>query len=141
MATNGRAKRIRRHTDLEVFQTAFTAAMQIFALTKRVPTEERYSLTDQVRRASRSVCSNTAEAWRKRRYPAAFVSKLSDAESEAAETQVWIEFALQSGYLEAPEAAALDAQCDTLLRQITGMINHADSWCTPIVKARARRTL
>jgi four helix bundle protein len=79
--------RIQSHEDLEVYQLAFATAMQIFQLSKRFPVEERYSLTDQVRRSSRSICANLAEAWRKRRYRAAFLAKLSDSEAEAAETQ------------------------------------------------------
>ena len=82
------AKSISNHRQLEVYQRAFAAAMELFALSKSFPVEERFSLTDQVRRSSRSVCANLAEAWRKRRYEAAFISKLSDAEAEAAETQV-----------------------------------------------------
>jgi len=85
--------RIQSHEELEVYGLAFKAAMQIFELSKRFPREEVYSLTDQIRRSSRSVCSNLAEAWRKRRYEAAFVSKLNDAESEAGETQTWVRFA------------------------------------------------
>jgi four helix bundle protein len=84
---------------LDVYRKAFDAAMRIFELSKSFPKEEKYSLTDQVRRASRSVCGYLAEAWRKRRYEAAFVSKLSDSEAEAAETQVWLEFAVKCGYL------------------------------------------
>lgn len=84
------AQRIRSHQELEVYQLAFGSAMQIFGLSKHFPREKTYALTDQVRRSSRSVCANLAEAWRKRRYPAAFVSKLSDAEAEAAETQTWL---------------------------------------------------
>jgi four helix bundle protein len=74
------------HRDLEVYQRAFKAAMEIFEISRSIPPEERYSLTDQIRRSSRSTCSSIAEAWRKRRYQAAFISKLSDAEGEAAET-------------------------------------------------------
>ncbi len=81
---------IRRHTELRVYTRAFDGAKQVFELSKGFPREERYSLTDQIRRSSRSVCANIAEAWRKRRYEAAFVSKLSDSEAEAAETQTWI---------------------------------------------------
>ena len=87
--------KIREHTELEVYQKGFDAAMSIFEMSKKFPKEETYSLTDQIRRSSRSVCANLAEAWRKRRYKAAFIAKLSDAESEAAETQVWLEFATQ----------------------------------------------
>ena len=83
--------KIHQHTDLEVYKKAFDAAMLIFEMSKKFPKEETYSLTDQIRRSSRSVCANLAEAWRKRRYKAAFIAKLSDAESEAAETQVWLE--------------------------------------------------
>jgi four helix bundle protein len=80
--------KIQEHTDLEVYRKAFDAALLIFTVSKEFPKEEIYSLTDQIRRSSRSVCANLAEAWRKRRYKAAFLAKLSDAESEAAETQV-----------------------------------------------------
>ena len=79
--------KIQQHTELEVYKKAFDAAMLIFQESKSFPKEETYSLTDQIRRSSRSVCANLAEAWRKRRYKAAFIAKLSDAESEAAETQ------------------------------------------------------
>jgi four helix bundle protein len=91
--------KIQKHTDLEVYKKAFTVAMEVFQASKSFPKEETYSLTDQIRRSSRSVCANLAEAWRKRRYEAAFIAKLSDAESEAAETQVWTEFAVKCGYL------------------------------------------
>ncbi len=82
---------IRHFRELRVYQNAMEAAMQVFELTKAFPVEEKYSMTDQMRRSSRSVCANLAEAWRKRRYKNAFVAKLSDAESEACETQVWVE--------------------------------------------------
>ncbi len=93
------AHKIRVHRELEVYRQAFEAAMQIYELSRSFPREEVYSLTDQIRRSSRSVCANLAEAWRKRRYAAAFTSKLSDVESESAETQVWLEFAVKCGYL------------------------------------------
>jgi four helix bundle protein len=92
--------KIKRHQDLEVYKKAFSAAMEIFEISKKFPKEETYSLTDQIRRSSRSVCSNTAEAWRKRRYEAAFVSKLNDAEGEAAKTQTWLEFSVRCSYIE-----------------------------------------
>jgi four helix bundle protein len=82
-----------------VYQLAFDSAVRIYEITKRFPVEERYSLTDQIRRSSRSVCANIAEAWRRRRYPKSFVNKLSDADGEAAETIVWLDFALQFGHL------------------------------------------
>ena len=95
---------IASYKELRVYQKAMTAAMRIFELTKHFPVEERYSLTDQIRRASRSVCSNIGEAWRKRRYPAHFVSKLSDSEGEAEETRVWLEFSWRCGYMSKNDA-------------------------------------
>src|SRR5688572_7469304 len=97
------------HRDLHVYESAFGAARRVFELSERFPKEEVYSLTDQIRRSSRSVCANLAEAWRKRRYEAAFVSKLSDAETEAAEIQVWLEFAVDCGYVDAEQARDLYA--------------------------------
>jgi four helix bundle protein len=79
--------------ELEVYRMAFDAAMKIFEITKGFPNEEKYSLVDQIRRSSRSVCSNIAESWRKRKYEAVFKNKLTDAEQEASETQSWLEFA------------------------------------------------
>jgi four helix bundle protein len=94
-----RKRLVKKHTDLEVYQRGFAAAMRIFHLSKKFPKEEMYSLTDQVRKSSRSVCSGISEAWRKRRYEAAFISKLGESEAEAAETQTWIQFAVGCGYL------------------------------------------
>ena len=124
-------QKIRSHRDLDVYRRGFALAMQIFQLSKSFPKEEFYSLTDQGRRSSRSVCANIAEAWRKRRYEAAFVSKLSDAETEAAETQVWLEFALNCGYLDNDTFAKLDAGYESLLVSLVHMINHASSWTLP----------
>src|SRR5256714_6637968 len=92
-------KPIRHFRALDVYQNALTTGLRVFELSRKFPAEERYALTDQIRRSSRSVCANIAEAWRKRRYAAAFISKLSDSETEAAETQVHIEFALYHGYV------------------------------------------
>jgi four helix bundle protein len=115
--------------ELRVWQNAMDVAMTIFELSKRFPPEERYSLTDQARRASRSVASNTAEAWRKRRYVAAFVSKLNDAEGEAAETQTCIEVGRRCGYIPDSTASELDLQCEAILAQLATMIRDANSWC------------
>src|SRR5271163_1355277 len=101
------SQKIQSHRDLQVYQRAIAVAMALFELSKSFPKEETYSLTDQIRRSSRSVCANLAEAWRKRRYQAAFISKLSDSESEAAETQVWIEFAVKCGYVDRDRAKTL----------------------------------
>ena len=122
------AKKITTHNELEVYRKAFDTAMKIFELSKSFPKEETYSLTDQVRRSSRSVCANLAEAWRKRRYEAHFISKLSDAESEAAETQVWLEFAVKCSYMKREEGTVLYRAYDEILRTIVGMINHPETW-------------
>jgi four helix bundle protein len=104
------------------------AAMIVFELTKRFPAGERYSLTDQFRKASRSVAANIAEAWRKRRYPAAFVSKLNDAEGEGSETQTWIEFARRCGYVKQSDAVDLDRRYDLILGQLVTMIEKPEVW-------------
>ena len=124
-------KKVKTHCDLEVYRKALDAAMRIFELSRRFPKEETYSLTDQIRRCSRSVCANLAEAWRKRRYEAAFVSKLSDSETEAAETQVWLEFAVKCGYLNRDEGKQLYVTYDEIIATIVGMINHPETWVIP----------
>ena len=121
-------KLIREHTELEVYKKAFSAAMRLFEVTKEFPKEERYSLTSQVRRSSRSVCANIAEAWRKRRYEASFVSKLSDSDAEAAETQVWIQFSVECEYLDRDTAALLYREYDAILGMLVQMIHHSDKW-------------
>lgn len=120
--------KIRSHRDLEAYQLAFYSAMKIFEASRNFPVEERYSLTDQIRRSSRSVCTNIAEAWRKRRYSAAFVSKLSDAEGEAAETQVWLEFCVRCGYLNRDNGAKLYQTYNRILGKLVRMIKSPDKW-------------
>ena len=95
-----KAERIKSVRDLVVYKKAFDTAMEIFELSKSFPKEEIYSLTDQIRRSSRSVCTSLSEGWRKRRYKAVFVNKLSDSGQEAAETQTWLEFSLACKYIE-----------------------------------------
>lgn len=92
---------IKSFKELAVYQKAFEQAMRIFEITKSFPKEEQYALTDQIRRSSRSVYTNIGESWRKRRYPAHFVSKLTDADGEATETLVWLDFSLSCRYLDA----------------------------------------
>lgn len=123
-----RRELIKSHTDLEVYQMAFDAAMQIFELSKKFPIEERYSLTDQIRRSSRSICANLAEAWRKRRYEAAFISKLSDSEAEAAETQTWINFALKCNYLNPEIGRELYQTYNQILGKLVNLINNSSAW-------------
>lgn len=123
--------RARSHRDLEVYRKAFAASMKIFHLSKQFPKEEIYSLTDQIRRSSRSVCSNLAEEWRKRRYEGSFVSKISYADAEAAETQVWLEFAKECGYLDSTAMEELYAGYDAMLGTFVGMMTHTSSWTLP----------
>jgi len=133
------AEKITSHRELDVYRRAFDTAMQIFEVSKRFPKEETYSLTDQIRRSSRSVCANLAEAWRKRRYEAAFIAKISDSETEAAETQVWLQFAVRCGYLSPEAGEQLDAVYEKILGTLVGMINHADSWILPSAKSNGKR--
>ena len=127
-------EKINSYKDLRVYQKAMDLAMEIFQLTKSFPKEEKYSLVDQIRRSSRSVCTNIAEAWRKRRYKAAFIAKLSDAETEACETQVWLEFSLRCEYLNPEKAKLLDEEYNQVLAQIVLMIDGADKW---LIKPRS----
>jgi len=122
------AQKIVNHRDLDVYQRAFESAMTIFRLSQSFPKEEIYALTDQIRRSSRSVCANLAEAWRRRRYEKAFIDKLSVAESEAAETQVWLEFSVECDYLQREDARELYKSYAAIIATIVGMINHPDTW-------------
>ena len=119
---------VRKHQDLAIYKMSFSAAMEIFELSKKFPFEERFSLTDQMRRSSRSVCANMAEAWRKRRYQAAFIAKLSDCEAEAAETQTWIEFAVKCGYMDTEAGRKLYGKYNQILSGIVTMIKDSSSW-------------
>jgi len=121
-------ERITRHGELHVYQRAFELSMKLFRLSQSFPVDERYSLTDQMRRSSRSVCANLAEAWRKRRYKAAFVSKLSDSEAEAAETQAWIQFAVECEYTSSEVARTLYQEYDETLAMIVAMIHNPEKW-------------
>ncbi len=120
--------KIRSHKELDVFKMAFEASMKIYELSKTFPKEEKYSLTDQIRRSSRSVCSNLAEAFRKRRYPKAFVSKLSDSEGEAAETQVWLDYSLKCKYLETEIYNDLYQTYDHIIGKLVNMSLHPEKW-------------
>lgn len=119
---------INNHEDLEVYQIAFDAAMTIFLISKDFPREEKYSLTDQIRRSSRSVCANLAEAWRRRRYKGSFLLRLNDAEAEAAESQVWLKFAVKCEYLDIETGRKIYSQYNQILGMIVTMTNNADRW-------------
>ena len=123
------ANKIETVRDLEVYKAAFAAAMEIFQLSKRFPPDEKFSLTDQIRRSSRSICSNLAEAWRKRRYRAVFVNKLSDAMQEASETQTWLDFCLACGYINNETFDRLDSEYEKILAMLNSMEMKADKFC------------
>jgi len=120
--------KIRTHKDLDVYQMSFDTAMEIFEISKNFPNDEKFSLTDQIRRSSRSVSTNIAEAFRKRRYPKAFIAKLSDTEGEAAETQVWLDFALACKYISEEIHEPLYIKCDQIIGKIVNMIIKPENW-------------
>ena len=120
--------KIATHKDLRVYQAAFLAAMEIYRLSKSFPIEEKFSLTDQIRRSSRSVCAKLAEAFRKRRYPKNFVSKLSDCEAEAAETHAWLDFALACDYITIEDYEKLYKEYDMILGMLVKMIVEPEKW-------------
>ena len=120
--------KIRTHEDLQVFQLAFSASMQIFEISKEFPKEEKYSLTDQIRRSSRSVCANLAEAFRKRRYPKYFVSKLMDCEGEASETQVWLLYAFRCNYINQEVKDELFEKYNAILGKLVIMGQQPEKW-------------
>ena len=127
---------IKSFRELTVYQKAFEQAMRIFEITKRFPREEQYSLTDQMRRASRSVCTNIGEAWRKRRYVAHFVSKLTDADAAATETMIWLDFSLSCGYLDAKVHTDLSNAYDEIGKMLGSMISTPEKFCFPDRKVR-----
>lgn len=115
--------------ELEVYQAAFALQQEIFRVSKAFPKEETYSLTDQIRRASRSIGANLSEAWAKRRYPAHFLSKLTDSDGELQETNHWLATAESCGYLTSQEAAYLHENAATVGRQLGSMMNCHESFC------------
>ena len=130
LATLAEIKKINPEVEVIILSghASMDAAMEIFEMTKAFPAEERYSMTDQIRRSSRSVAANIAEAWRKRRYPAAFVSKLNDADSEAAETQTWLEFAFRCRYCSPDRCEALTSDYERICAQLIVMIDNPKDW-------------
>jgi four helix bundle protein len=116
------------YRDLIVYQKAFALAMKIFHLTKKFPKEETYSLVDQIRRSSRSVCSCIAEAYRKRKYQGYFVNKVSDADGENSETLVWLEFALASGYIALEEQQELELSAEEVGRMLNSMLENPEKF-------------
>ena len=123
--------KIVRHQDLIVYKKAVDAAMKVFQATKTFPKEEKFSLTDQIRRSSRSVCANLAEAWRRRRYEASFISNLNDSEGEAAETQTWVEFAVRCKYLDRESGRDLFKAYDEITAMLLSIANNSQRWVMP----------
>lgn len=119
---------VKVHNDLIVYQKAFSAAMEIFHISKKFPSEEKYALTDQIRKSSRSVNANITEAWRKRRYEKSFVNKLNDADGEAAETQNWLDFAFACEYIDKETYLDLYKKYDEVLAIIVSMTINSKKW-------------
>ena len=122
-------RRVGSVRELNVYKKSFDTAMKIFEISKQFPIEERYSLTDQIRRSSRSVCANLSEAWRKRKYKAAFINKLTDCEQEAAETQTWLEFALKCNYIDSKTFHDLDEKCEHIFAMLITMERKCEEFC------------
>jgi four helix bundle protein len=119
----------RGYRDLKVYQPAYELALDLHELTKQFPKEERYSLTDQMRRSSRSIPGNIAEAWKKRRYPKSFISKLIDCAGEAGETEVWLDFSMDFGYMKADDHHRFIEKYDEVNRTLYGMIDKPEKFC------------
>ena len=119
---------VKHFRELDAYQNALNLAMRVFDLTKQWPSEERFNLTDQIRRSSRSVCTNLAEAWRKRRYKPAFIAKLNDSETEAAETQVSAELAMRCRYWDGNTFREIDSGYEKVLGQIVKMASQPEKW-------------
>ena len=119
---------INSHRELKVYKLAFDNAMRIYQLSKTFPKEELYSLTDQIRRSSRSVCSNIAEAFRRRKYPKSFSSKLNESEAEAAETQNWLNFASECKYISVESSKDIDKEYENILGMLVNMQKHPEKW-------------
>ena len=121
---NRETKRINSAKDLRVYRKAYALAMEIFNISKQWPSEEKFSLTDQIRRSSRSVCANLREAWAKRRYQAHFVSKLTDSDGENSETDTWLDFAKDCGYIRVEDHGRLTADGKEIGAMLGAMLNN-----------------
>ena len=128
------AQKIQYHWQLEVYQLSVEAAMEIYELSTAFPKEETYSLTDQIRRASRSISGQIAEGWRRRKYEAVFVNKINEAEGEAAETQVWLEYTVKCGYISREDGTRLHKKYDDILGKLINMGNNPEKW---VLRSRA----
>ena len=121
-------EKIRTHRELNVYKIAFSKAMDIYKITLKFPREEVYSLTDQIRRSSRSVCANISEAFRRRKYPKSFSNKLNESEAEAGDTQNWLDFSLACGYISKEIHMKLDKEYDNIIGMLVNMQNYPEKW-------------
>ncbi|MBN1927311.1 MAG: four helix bundle protein [Prolixibacteraceae bacterium] len=121
-------EKFKSHRNPKVYQVAFETAMEIYNLSKKFPKEETYSLTDQIRRSSRSVCANISEAFRRRKYPKSFSNKLNESEAEAAETQNWLDFSLACNYISKEQYSSLDLQYENILGMLVNMQKSPEKW-------------
>ncbi|MGR3220679.1 MAG: four helix bundle protein [Candidatus Anammoxibacter sp.] len=124
------AKAYRGYRDLKSYQLSYQLALEIHEITKKFPNEEKFSLVDQIRRSSRSVPANIAEGWKKRRYRKMFVSKTIDAAGEAGETEVWLDFSKDLGYINEEKQKELINKCAEVSRMLFGMVEKADKFCS-----------
>jgi four helix bundle protein len=124
-----RKRDIKHFRDLEVYQPAFEVAMRIFEITKTFPVDEKRSMVDQIRRSSRPVCSNLAEGWRKRKYKAVFVNKITDSMEEASETQTWLQFSFACNYISKDLFKELDEECEKIISMLNSVERNADKFC------------
>jgi four helix bundle protein len=122
-------KKIQYHGEIDTYKLSVQAAMEIYELSKSFPEEEKYSLTDQIRKSSRSVSAQIAEGWRRRKYRGAFVNKMNEAEGEAAETQVWLEYSVKCKYMSREDGADLHKKYDEIIGKLSNMGNHPEQWC------------
>ena len=129
-------QKIQYHWQLDVYELSIQAAMEIYQLSRAFPKEEIYSLTDQMRRSSRSVSGQIAEGWRRRKYEAAFVNKMNEAEGEAAETQVWIEYSVKCEYMSREDGARLHKTYDQIIGKLVNMGNNPLKW---VLKTRKQQ--
>lgn len=128
------SERILSFRDLKVYQAAVELQQKIFEITKTFPQEERYSLTDQIRRASRSVGANLSEAWQKRRYVAHFTSKLTDSDGEQAETQHWLDTSFACEYISREDHEKMQSKCEEIGRMLGKMLKEPEKWCSSFQK-------
>jgi four helix bundle protein len=121
-------KKIQYHWQLDVYKLSVESSMEIYELTKSFPKEEMYSLTDQIRRSSRSVSGQIAEGWRRRKYEAAFINKMNEAEAESAETQVWLEYSVKCEYISREKGIKLHEKYDQIISKLVNIGNNPDKW-------------